>query len=139
MLKLYISLVRLHTEYASIIWDPHLSKDILALENTQKFALRVCLKNWRADYDLLLDQAHLPRLSSRRKFLKLCLLYNIFTGKVIYHDSPLVRWSSPILTDSKTLCNSLLYMPELTTSNILFFLHLLRPETPYTLMLPVVV
>ena len=56
--------------------------------------------------------------------------------EVIYHDSPLVRWSSPILTDSKTLCNSLLYMPELTTSNILFFLHLLRPETPYTLMLP---
>ena len=33
---------------------------ILALENTQKFALRVCLKDWRADYDLLLDQAHLP-------------------------------------------------------------------------------
>ena len=95
MLKLYTSLVRPHTEYASVIWDPHLSKDILALENTQKFALRVCLKNWRADYDLLLDQAHLPQLSSRRKFLKLCLLYNIFTGKVIYHDSPLVRWSSP--------------------------------------------
>ena len=96
MLKLYTSLVRPHTEYASITWDPHhLSKDILALENTQKFALSVCLKNWRADYDLLLDQAHLPRLSSRRKFLKLCLLYNIFTGKVIYHDSPLVRWSSP--------------------------------------------
>ena len=46
-------------------------------------------------HDLLLDQAHLPQLSSRRKLLKLCLLYNIFTGKVIYHDSPLVKWSSP--------------------------------------------
>ena len=95
MLKLYTSLVRAHTEYTSVIWDPHLSKDILALENTQKFALRVFLKDWRADYDLLLNQAHLPRLSSRRKFLKLCLLYKIFTGKVIYHDFPLVRWSSP--------------------------------------------
>ena len=31
--------------------------------------------------------------------------------------------------------NSLLYMPELTTSNIHIFLHLLRPGTPYTLML----
>ena len=125
MLKLYTSLVRPHTEYASIIWDPHLSKDILALENTQKFALRVCLKNWRADYDLLLDQAHLPRLSSRRKFLRLSIMTPRLLGGL-----------HPILTDSKTLCNSLFYMAELTTSNILFFLHLLRPGTPFTLMLP---
>ena len=55
----------------------------------------VCLKNWRANYDLLLNLAQLPRLSSRRKFLKLCLLFNIFTGKVAYHDSPLVRQLSP--------------------------------------------
>ena len=115
MLKLYTSLVRLHTEYASIIWDAHLSKDILALENTQKFALRVCLKNWRADYDLLLDQAHLPRLSSRRKFLKLCLLYTIFSqGRLSIMTPRLLGGLHPILTDSKTLCNSLLYMPELT-------------------------
>ena len=95
LLKLYTSLVRPHTEYACTIWDPHLSKNILAIEGTQKFAMRVCLKNWRADYDLLLNLAHLPRLSSRRKFLKLCLLFNIFTRKVAFHDSPLVRRSSP--------------------------------------------
>ena len=68
LLKLYTSLVRLHTEYACAIWDPHLSKNILAIEGTQKFALRVCLKNWRADYDLLLNLAHLPRLSSEGNF-----------------------------------------------------------------------
>ena len=87
LLKLYISLVRPLTEYACAIWDPHLSKDILALENTQKFALRVC--NWRADYDLLLNQAHLPWLSSRREVLKQYPLFRTFTRKVAYHDSPL--------------------------------------------------
>ena len=95
LLKLYTSLVRPHTEYACAVWDPHLSKNILAIEGTHKFALRVCLKNWRANYDLLLNLAQLPQLSSRRKFLKLCLLFNLFTGKVAYHDSPLVRRLSP--------------------------------------------
>ena len=83
--------IPLSKDTACTIWDPHLSMNILAIEGTQKFAMRVCLKNWRADYDLLLNLAHLPRLSSRREFLKLCLLFNIFTGKVAFHDSPLVR------------------------------------------------
>ena len=47
--------------------------DIMAHENTQKLALTICLKNWRVDYDLLLNQCHLPWLSSRRNFLELCL------------------------------------------------------------------
>ena len=42
----------------------------------------------------------------------------------------------PTLTDSRTLYNSPLFMPELITSNILFSHHLLRPGTPYTLILP---
>ena len=108
LLKLYISLVRPLTEYACAIWDPHLSKDILALENTQKFALRVC--NWRADYDLLLNQAHLPWLSSRREVLKQYPLFRTFTRKVAYHDSPLVRQSSPYPpTNSRTLQLSTLH------------------------------
>ena len=95
LLKLYTSLVRPHTEYACAIWDPQLSNNFLAIEGTQNFALRVCLKNWSADYDLLLNLAQLPRLSSRREIFKLCLLFNIFTGKIAYHDSPLERRLSP--------------------------------------------
>ena len=38
ILQLYISLVRLHLDYASAIWSPYLSKDKTKLENVQKFA-----------------------------------------------------------------------------------------------------
>ena len=132
LLELYISLVKPLTKYAFAIWDLYLFKDILAFE---KFALRVCLKNWRADYHLLLNQAHLPRLS-RRRFLKVCWLFCIFTGKVAYHNSPLVRQSSAY---PNQLQNSLQLSPlHVSTDHFKYslFHHLLRPETHYTLMFP---
>ncbi len=42
--QLYVSYIRPHLEYACKVWDPHLRKDIEALETVQKFALRVCTK-----------------------------------------------------------------------------------------------
>ena len=44
--KLYISFVRPHLEYASIVWNSYLKSDIYKLEDVQKFALSVCLKSW---------------------------------------------------------------------------------------------
>ena len=55
LLQLYMSLVRPHLEYAAPVWDPHLQKDIQLLEDTQKFACRMCNKSWNAGYDELLD------------------------------------------------------------------------------------
>ena len=57
-------------------------------------------------------------------------------GRLLIMIPHLIGGYHPILTDSRTLYNSPLYMPKLTTSNILFFHHLLKPGTPYTLMLP---
>ena len=37
-----------YLEYARQIWDPHLIKDIHGLKSVQKFALRVCTKQWAA-------------------------------------------------------------------------------------------
>jgi len=45
LVKLYKSLIRPHIEYTCSVWDPHLKKDIQALENVQKFALRICSIN----------------------------------------------------------------------------------------------
>ena len=91
LLKLYTSLVRPHTEYVCTVWDTHLSKDILAVENTQRFALRFCLKDWRASYDSLLSRCGILRLSTTSNFLKLCWLFNIFSGRIVLPCSPLSR------------------------------------------------
>ena len=60
LLKLYISLIRPSLEYAETleyacqVWNPHLFKDIEKLEKVQKFALRLCVKQWDLGYSSLL-------------------------------------------------------------------------------------
>ena len=44
--QLYISLVRPHLEYACHVWAPHTSKDIIELENVQKFACKMATRQW---------------------------------------------------------------------------------------------
>ena len=48
--QLYVSNIRPHLEYACQVWDPYLQKDVDKLELVQKFALRVCSKQWDASY-----------------------------------------------------------------------------------------
>jgi len=49
-------------------------KDINLLEKTQRFALKVCAKNWSLSHDDLLSHLQLPLLSERRSQAKLCHL-----------------------------------------------------------------
>ncbi len=53
---LYKAFISPNLEYACQVWDPHLKKDIAALESVQKFAPIACTKRWDASYDLLLSQ-----------------------------------------------------------------------------------
>ena len=78
--KLYKAFIRPHLEYAPHVWDPYLVKDIQQLEKTQKFALRVCCKDWSASYTDLLECCQIPSLSTRRRNAKLCQLYKIIFG-----------------------------------------------------------
>ena len=80
LLELYSVLVRPHLEYAAPVWDPHLTKDTNKLESVQKFALKMCLKQWDLGYQDLLDLSQLPTLENRRLYLKLCTLYKIIHG-----------------------------------------------------------
>ena len=57
LLQLYISFIRPHLEYCSAVWDPYL---VELLEKTQKFRLKVCLKDWSSDYSSLLSTANIP-------------------------------------------------------------------------------
>ena len=81
--QLYMSSVRPHLEYGTAVWDPHLQKDINKLEKVQTFALRMCTKNWTADYDSLFTSCNLPSLKKRHLFLKLSFLYQLVNNLVI--------------------------------------------------------
>ena len=77
--------------HACAVWDPYLVKDVKLIEDVQKFALRVCSKSWNSNYKSLLSYCRVPSLSNRRKVLKLCLLFNIMTGRVVYPNKPFER------------------------------------------------
>ena len=80
-LTVYKAFILPHVEYASQVWDPHLLKHVDLLEKkTQKFALRVCYKNWSAHYSDHLDSAHIPTLVQRRRKAKFTHLYKIVFG-----------------------------------------------------------
>ena len=62
--KLYIALIRPRLEYAAPVWSLHHSKDINKLEAVQKFTLRMCSKDWGANYSHLLSQYQLPNVDA---------------------------------------------------------------------------
>ena len=86
--KLYVTYIRPHFEYAAAVWDPYLIKDINLLEKTQRFALKVCAKNWSLSHDELLSHLQLPPLSERRSQAKLCHLFKIMHGLEDFPAAP---------------------------------------------------
>ena len=88
LLKLYISFIRPHVEYAAAAWDPFLRKDIDLIEDVQKYALKVCLKSWSVNYSELLERSHLPTLQVRRHEAKLCHLYKIVNKETFFPNAP---------------------------------------------------
>ena len=93
LLQLYISFIRPHLEYCSAVWDPYLAEDVELLEKTQKFGLRVCLKNWSSDYNALLSQANIPALTTRRSQARLSHLFKIMHDQTDFPYAPIVRRS----------------------------------------------
>ena len=82
ILKLYTALVRPHLEYAAQVWNPYQEKDIQCLEKVQKFALRMCAKDYHASYQDLLELFCIPSLRNRKFYLSLCTFYCIVNGLV---------------------------------------------------------
>ena len=109
LLNLYISLVRLHLEYACQVWDPYIQRSICQLEDIQKFALQICTGQWNTRYGDLLENYHLPRLSNRREYLRLATLFQIHTHH--FHFPPGIltqpRTTSTSNRHKTCLCHSL--------------------------------
>ena len=122
LLKLYVSLVRPHMEYAASVWNPHLQHDIQQLENVQKFGLRVCTKLWQSDYSELLELTGVPSLANRRLYSCLCCVYKIINNLCFFPSDIL----SPL--DRRT-CNTraiLLHQPFARTNS---YLHSFVPHS----------
>ena len=66
LFTLYSSLVLPHLSYCSCLWDPHTKSDINSLESVQKFALRICSKQWHSNYDSNLE--YCPLIHSKSYF-----------------------------------------------------------------------
>ena len=74
LLQLYLSLIHPHLEYASSVWNSYLQRDIIKLENVQRFGLKICSKQWDQGYTLLLELFNVPALSD------LCTVFKIVHG-----------------------------------------------------------
>ena len=61
--SLYLSLVRSHLMYCSVIWWPHLCKDIILLEKIQRRASKFLLNDYSSDYKTRLMSLNLLPLS----------------------------------------------------------------------------
>jgi len=85
----------IHQTYACEVWDPHLDKDIKLIEKVQKFASRVCLKQWNSSYSDMLTTLNIPSLKDRRKWAKLSTLYKIVHGFADYPSPPLLPRTTP--------------------------------------------
>ena len=48
----------------------------------ESFALRMCMRDWNTNYATLLQSSNLPTLASRRRYLKLCFLYQVIQGQL---------------------------------------------------------
>ena len=94
--------IRPYLESTAPVWSPELTKDIKKLKNVQKFALRVCTKQWSLPYDDLIKSCHVPKLSTRRDHLSLSLLHKatIINGDCVLPNAPLSPYATMYFTHS---------------------------------------
>ena len=119
--QLYISLVRPHLEYACPVWAPHMSKDIVAIENVQKFACKMATHNWNTSYQDLLSVTELPTLERRRLDLKLGLLFKIVHKLCFFPDGIVkLREQSTLLSNTRFLHPLYLHQPRAHTNSFQF-------------------
>ena len=115
LLKLYQSFIRPHLEYSAVVWNPHLKRDIEALEKIQKYALRVCFKSWDSNYEDLLSMASLPSLRERCMQASLCHLFKIINGLTDFPGAPVTKRQFHYC--SRTLSSSAISIPHFRSSS----------------------
>ena len=80
----YITLVRSVLEYSAPIWDPHLAKDIQALERIQRRAARFVKSDYAhtSSVTSMLEELGWKNLAHRRRDLRLALLFKVVNDQI---------------------------------------------------------
>ena len=91
----YLTLVRSGLEYASVVWDPFLQREIDRLEKIQRRAARFVTNNYRRECGLTSTQLIYSlgwySLQERRKTARLCMLYKAINREVALSIDMLCR------------------------------------------------
>ena len=85
---LYKALVLPKLDYCSCVWDPSSSSLTAKLEAVQRFAAKLCSKQWSGDSHSLVSSLGWPSLQSRRLRQKAMLCRRIICGESIISPSP---------------------------------------------------
>ena len=82
----YLALIRSSLEYSSVVWDPHLQKDIEKLEKIQRQAARFITGDYSSRdqgcVTRMLKDLAIPLLQDRRKANRLVFFYKVVEGQV---------------------------------------------------------
>jgi len=105
-----MSLVRPHLKCAAPVWDPHLQKDIQLLEDTQKFACRMCNMSSNAGYNELLEMSHLPSSSDHRLYLKLCSVLKVLLSTTFICQGDQATYQQTLFAQTAFCLHQLLYI-----------------------------
>ena len=83
---MYLALIRSSLEYSSVVWDPHLQKDIEKLEKIQRQAARFITGDYSSRdqgcVTRMLKDLAIPLLQDRRKANRLVFFYKVVEGQV---------------------------------------------------------
>ena len=94
------------------------------LENVERFALRVCTKQWSLSYADLIGKCNLVDFMTRRSHLSFSLLHKIINGDCIFPNAPIASYSTNYFTRSQAA--NVLVLPHACTNlfqNSFFFPH----------------
>ena len=98
----YLTLVRSVLEYAASVWDPHLRKDVNALEGVQRHAARFVTNSYErtSSVTAMLKSLGWESLQGRRRDIRIALMYKIVHAQVAVPTNDLL-----VKANSRTRAN----------------------------------
>ena len=110
-LHLYLALVRPNVEYASVVWNPYQSYQVMRLERVQqRFIKWMCFKKnieyHRCDYELMCSHHKLLTLKHRRAVIDVTFLFKVISNDI---DSSILLSRINILVPVKATRHNTLF------------------------------